>query len=325
MDTEILTSTETTPELSVDTTTTETPVDSSTPQVADAAPSEPEWTPNYKYKAYGKEYEVEEWAKPLLSKETQEHFIKLHERAGGFDHLKTNFKELEQKYGQADQTINQFMQIKHGILSNIERGDLGKAFNIIGLTDDQVMNYVKQKLEYAQLSPEQRAVVDYHRQIAEGKQQAETELERTQRLNEEFMMEKHEFETQKVFADPKFAPLINEYNTRLGDENAFKSVMNQIGANEFYATGRNLPVAEATERAIKMLALNPAQAQQISQQAQVANTPVAPQPNVAQATSTPAPKPIMRVGKGGSGATPVAQQPRSVADLQKIYQQEYGA
>jgi hypothetical protein len=306
------TSTETTPELSVDTTAIEV----TTPQEIEA-PLEPEFTPNYKYKAYGKEFEVDEWARPLINKDNQEHMIKLYEKSGGFDHLKTNFKDLETRYGQTEQTNGQFMQIRNAILSNIDKGDLGKAFNIIGLSDDQVMNYVRQKLEYAQLAPDQRAVVDQYRATMEGKAQAESALEQQQRYAEELMMEKHEWEVQKTFADPKYASTINEYNTRLGDENAFRSVVKQIGSNEFFANGRNLPVGEAVDRAIRMLALNPAQAQQISQSSDT--TPVSH-----QTPSKPAPRPIMRVGKGG-GSTPVKQRPRSLDDLKNIYQQEYGA
>lgn len=311
------TSTETTPETSVDTTTAET----STPsQVVDTQSVEPEWTPNYKYKAYGKENEVDEWARPLINKDNQDHMIKLYERAGGFDHLKSNFKELEQKHSTTEQTLNQFNQIRHTILSSIDKGDLDKAFQVIGLDENKIFNYVKQKLEYQQLPHDQRQIVDQYRATQEARQYAESLADQQRRFAEDIMMQKHELEMSMTFSNPKYSSTINEYNTKLGDENAFKSVIQQIGATEFYQTGRHMPVAEATEKAIRMLALNPAQAVEISQSQ--GNGMVAA-PQVAQ-SQTPNPKPIMKIGKGG-GSTPVAQRPRSIADLNKLYQQEYGA
>lgn len=311
MDTENL-STDTTPE-----TSTDTIVETTTPTNVETVATEPEWTPNYKYKAYGKELEVDEWARPLINKDNQEHLIKLYEKSGGFDHLKTNFKELEQKHSHAENNFNQLNQVRNTIMSNIDKGDLGKAFGVIGLTDDQVFNYVKQKLEYSQLPADQRQIVDHYRTNIESRQQAESMLEQQKRMTEDFMMQKHEFELDRTFSNPKFAPIITDYNTRVGDENGFRNVIQQIGATEFYTTGKNLPVAEATERAIKMLALNNSN-ETLNQVAQVSNTQTIP------TQSTPAPKPIMRVGKGG-GVSPIAQQPRSISDLKKLYNENYGA
>lgn len=313
-------SAEVTPETSVDTTTTT----ELSPQVNDAVPVEMEFTPNYKYKAYGKEYEVDEWARPLINKDNQEHLTKLYEKSGGFDHLKTNFKELEQRYTQTDTTYKQLDNVRQAILTNIDRGDLGKAFNLIGLNDDQIMNYVKQKLEYSQLPADQRAMVDHYRQTVDSKYQMETELGRTRREAEELSVQRHEFELDKTFSNPKYSPLIADYNTRVGDENAFRGVIQQIGASEFYSTGRHMPVEEATERALKMLALNPIQAMQMSQDANMGNPPMNANPAGIQTQARPIPKPIMRVGKGSSVA-PIAQQPQSISDLKNIYQQEYGA
>lgn len=316
-----ITSTESTPEITADTTGS-TSTETSTPQVInESVTSEPEFTPNYKYKAYGKELEVDEWARPLINKDNQEHIIKLHERAGGFDHLKNNFKDLEQKYSSTENNFKQLNNVRHTILNNIEKGDLGKAFGVIGLTDDQVFNYVKKKLEYQNLPADQRQIVDSYRANLERTEETQNLLAQQRAFAEDIMMQKHELEVMTTFSNPKYAPLINEYNTRLGDENAFRSVVQQVGATEFYTSGRHIPVSEATDRALKMLALNPSQAVQISQNASGDTSNV--QTSHVQTQQQPAPKPIMRVGKGG-GAAPISQRPRSIADLNKIYQSEYG-
>lgn len=317
------TSTDTTPSTD-DTSGTTVATENVTPQANDIeAASAPEFTPNYKYKAYGKELEVEEWAKPLISKDTQEHFIKLHERAGGFDHLKNNFKELEQKHSVIENNFNQLNQVRHAIVSNISKGNLDQAFQLMDLKDEQIFNYVKQKLEYQQLPPDQKQIVDAYRANLERTEQSQNLALQQKAFAEDIMMQKHELEVMTTFNNPKYASTITDYNTRAGDENAFKNVMTSIGANEFYKTGRHMPVAEATEAAIKMLMLNPVQAQAIQDQANHGSQIPGNAPSTSQSVKA-TPQPIMRVGKSG-GQAPIQQRPKSIDDIKKLYQQEYGA
>jgi hypothetical protein len=269
-----------------------------------------EFTPNYKYKAYGKEYEVEDWAKPLLNKDTQPHLIKLFEKAGGFEPLKSSYESTKQELGTYRTAYSELDAARNQIVTSMERGDLGSVFKILGLDNNQIREFVKQQLIYEGLPPEQKREIDERNQLTQSQHLYQEQLRQQQEYTQSLVMEKHEMEIKFAFENPKYAPLIASYNQKAGDPNAFRAVMDRIGAYEFNINNRNISVVEAIEQAAKMLGLENQPAMPTGQ---------APVGNQTQ-SRTPSPKPII-VPNGASSETPMKKRPMSIADLEKEYQQ----
>ena len=303
---------------SVETESTETTVDS-TPAIETApvdqvvAPVVEEFTPNYKYKAYGKEFEIDEWARPLLNKDTQPHLVKLFEKAGGFEPLKERYESTTQELGTYKTAYTELDGVRNAILENVNKGDLGNVFKIMGVKDEQVMDYVRSRLEYQNMPPEQRRQIDERNQLTQRESLYQQQLQEQQQYTQNLIMEKHELELQTNFSSPKYAPLISSYNQRAGNENAFRAAVEKVGAYELHVNNKNISVAEAIEGAIQMLGL-----QHDAGQAPV-QIPQDQAPQVANGNNRPAPKPI--VVANGSSSTPVKKRPMSINDLKKEYSQ----
>ncbi len=296
---------------SVDSNETVVEIDNS--PVIEAAPeSQPvveEFTPSYKYKAYGKEFEMDEWARPLLNKDTQPHLTKLFEKAGGFEPLKENYKSLESQFGNYKSAYDELHGVRNQIVSGIEKGDMKSVFKLMGVKDEQVMDYVKAQLEYQALPADQKRQIEERNQLIQYQQMQAQQLNEHQGMVQDLVMQKHELELMTNFNSPKYAPLIETYNQRMGDGNAFKSAVDKVGAYEFHSTGRSMSVPEAIEGAIRMLGLND-YAQNIP-----GNSPQA----ASVQNNRPAPKPIVTVN--GSSMSPVKKRPMSVTDLENEYKQ----
>lgn len=285
------------------------PVVDNSPAIEPVVESQPvveEFIPNYKYKAYGKEFEMDEWARPLLTKDTAPHLTKLFEKAGGFEPLKESYKSLEGEFGNYRTAYDELHGVRNQIVSGIEKGDLGGVFKLMGVKDEQVMDYVKAQLEYQALPLEQKRQIDERNQLIQYQQMQAQQLNEHQSMVQDLVMQKHELEVMTNFNSPKYAPLIETYNQRMGDGNAFKGAMERIGAYEYHTTGRSISVPEAIDGAIRMLGLTQNNPDQSPQQASVQNI-------------RPTPKPIVTVN--GSSMSPVKKRPMSVSDLENEYKQ----
>jgi hypothetical protein len=273
-----------------------------------------EFTPNYKYKAYGKEYEIDEWARPLLNKDTQPHLTKLFEKAGGFEPLKERYQTLEQEFGTYKNAYTELDQVRNEILANIQKGDLNSVFRAMGINNDQIKNYVRKQLEYEGLPAEQKQAIDRQHQLESQQTLFQRQLQEQQLVAQELMMQKHELEVMHTFSNQKYANLIETYNQRAGNDQAFRSVVDKIGAYEYTVNGRNMPVAEAVEQAIQLLGLN---AVEVSNGPQAANVN-APANSL---SNKPQPKPI--VVPSGSSSVPVKKAVSTWEDLKRAQKEAF--
>jgi hypothetical protein len=277
--------------------------------VAVEAPVVEEFTPSYKYKAYGKEFEMDEWARPLLNKDTQPHLTKLFEKAGGFEPLKERYESTTQELGTFRQAYSELDGARNKIVDSIEKGDLKTVFSMLGVNNDQIKDFVKQQLLYEGMSPEEKRAIDERNQLTQAQQLYQEQLRHQQSYTESLIMEKHEMEIKYAFDNPRFAPLIESYNQRTGDNNAFRAVVDRIGAYEFNVNGRNISVMDAMDQAVKMLGLD-------THQMQSSSPMISNQMN----HSKPQPKPIV-VPNGASSSSPVKKRAMSIEDLEKEYKQ----
>jgi hypothetical protein len=267
------------------------------------------FTPNYKYKAYGKELEMDEWARPLLNKDTQPHLTKLFEKAGGFEPLKERYSHTEQELGNYRNAYSALDGVRNQILADISKGSLGNVFKVLGVTSQQVRDFVKQELTYESLPPEERRKIDEQNHVRQQNEFYQQQLQEQRSMSEQLVMQKHELDIQMTFSNPKYSPLIASYNQRMGSGQAFRDAVDRIGNYEWTINQRSITPSEAVEQAIKMLGLSVEQPMNGGQQV---NQPQS-------LPGKPAPKPI--IVPNGSSSTPVKKRPASIADLEKEYQQ----
>ena len=283
-----------------------------------------EFTPNYAYKAYGKEHEIEEWARPLINADNNDHFTKLYARAGGFDQAKEKLEAerlrnngFEESFTNMNSQFSEITQQRDRLVKSVETGNLKETFNILGVNEDNLLDYAEQ---LARIKSGDRSYAEQFNQkynnLTES-MNSDFERQRFEQERETFQREQHDFEMQQTFQRPDVAPMIEEYNTRMNNPQAFNDVVQRIGYTESQLVGKDISVMEAVEKAKVMLGLGmQQQAPQMPETPQVPQAQMNPAPVLNKETPTPVPN------FGGSGnLTPVKKRPMSIADLQKEYSQ----
>jgi len=115
------------------------------------------YNPNYKFKAYQKEYEIDEWVRPFIKDEdTEKKFKKLYERAYGYDfkaqkhdELKGQFDEVKKNYDQTEKALS--------ILSGyVNENDFDSFFDGLNIPKNKVLEYALELVKREQMSPDQR-------------------------------------------------------------------------------------------------------------------------------------------------------------------------
>ena len=216
------------------------------PAVPSVAVVPPQYQPNTKFKAYGKEHEFEEWAKGLVKdKETEEKFRALHAKAYGLD----GAKELHEKYkADVSPKIQEFEKVQRGIqqLSHfVKEKDFDNFFASLNIPEQAVFDWFERKVEEMRQPPH----VQQQLQQARLAKKQSYELQRNQELmtqqQQQFVQETQTREIEMFSSLPDYAQIQGAYEQRMG-EGAFKKLItDRIQLAQMQ--GQKLSVAEAMQ------------------------------------------------------------------------------
>lgn len=198
-------------------------------QAADAAVAEvPAYQPSFKYKVLGKEMEIDEAFRSIIKdQETEKKVREIFEKAGGLDHYKTKYSELEGKYGEVESNYSQVIQEIQN-LSQLWKFDKKGFFKGLGINPTDVYKWVMDEAKMAELPPEQRAVYDERR---EAQIKAITTERQNQAMSEriaQYDAQARAFELSQELTKPDIANLVAAYDEIYG-EKAFENEVVQQG------------------------------------------------------------------------------------------------
>jgi hypothetical protein len=280
---------------------------------------EPEFAPSYAYKAYGEEKEMDEWARGLITPDNQEHMTKLFSRAGGFDTLKDKYEKqketytgLESQFSESRSTLNGITDQRDRLIKAVEMGNYRDVFATLDISEEKILDYAEAKVR----AMHDQSTPQFDQQYDQMTSQMNHDFERKQfeQQREQFSVQQHDLEVNTVFTRPDIAPLINEYNTRIGQPDAFRGLVEQVGFSELQRTGEHISVNDAVEKAKMMAGLGLTQSAPMmteqpleTNKMELPKTKVAPIPNF----------------EGSGNQAPIKQRPRSIEDIQKEYNELY--
>jgi len=269
---------------------------------------EPTYTPNLEYKVYGKTQTIEdEWATGLFTKDNEEHFKKLYERAGGFDQLKSNYKDMETNHGTLQNNFNELDSVRNDLVGAVQGGNLSKAMEILNIKEQDLFQYVQGRLDYHSMPNDQRQVHDQHQESQKRNQFLEHQVAQHQVQQQDLQLQQHNFNMQQAVSTPEAAPMIQQYNSIMKDDNAFNNMVRMVG-EAAHAQGKYLEPKDAVAQAMMTLNL------QAAPQAAVVPSTQAP------AQVAPVAPPVLN---GGSSASVVKKRPSSIEAIQNEYARLY--
>lgn len=275
----------------------------------------PAYEPNFMFKVHGEEKEFDEWARPLVKDEASEkQFREIMEKVHGIDYIKEDRESLRTQNEELTKVQGDYNHLSQqlGTLDKfIQNKNFDAFFQKTRISEDDVLQWAAKRLQYYEMTPEQRA--EYDRSV-----QAQTEQvymgEQNQTLQQQMQQlqyQQTQFQLDQQLAQPGIADMVAEYDQRLGQQGAFRKAVEERGLYHYYQSGKDVPVEQAVAEVMQIAGM---QVQAQSPAPMAPTQPGLPTPTAPpQATSKPV---IPKVG--GSGASPVKQGVKSIADLKKL-------
>lgn len=281
----------------------------------EAAPVEPAYVPNYKIKSYDSEYEIPETFRGLMTKENEKAFREVFEKAYGLDNMKPKYQKAQESLKATSAELTNLKKSIDYLGQFIDSRDFDNFFSRIGVRESDVMDWVRQKLELRQMSPEQQRV--YQERVALNQQNfaARAEMDRL-RAESETKIQAYQEEMDKIrmsqldgeLSKPDVAAIANAYDAKNG-AGAFRSEVIERAAYAYQTKGIDMSAQQAVENMMKFFTLNAGSVPQVPVQ-----TPVA----------QPSNKPTIP-NVSGKSSSPVSKSVKSLDDLKKLRKEAIGS
>ena len=276
-------------------------------EVTPEAPSEPEWQPDYKIKVLDKEYEIDEFVRPIINKENYAKVKELYEKAYGLDFVKQRYQKANEEL----EAIRPSLQEKQkndeilGYMGNlIQRKDYQTLFNELRVPDEAIMQIAVEKANLKGMSPEDRQAYEnsiavkqenYALQMQNLKYQQEIQSrqaqERTSNLENYLMSE-------------NIKQVAESFDSQAGRPGAFRDEVINKGKYIANTFGKDVTIEDAVNAVVYDRKLYSLPQNQQSNVASVAPTQQKLRPVI----------PNVRAGN----ASPAGRTVKSIADLKKL-------
>ena len=267
-----------------------------------------QWTPDFKFKAAGKEHEIPELYRGLVKDDkTLEEVKRLHEKAYGVDSLVQSRDSLKKHISELQPVLQEYQTVTRNFerLSHfVQNGDFDSFFKSLQIPEKSIYEWIRQKIELQDAPPEVRQQYERNRQLSQQQWETNQELEQYRSRAAEYdQMEA--FNTVSSAVSQLAGDIAQAYDAKLG-EGAFVDHVINKGIQLTQAMRREPPleaVIDLVKEEITKLGIAPAQVQ--VNQGAPQGTPPAPKQ-----------KPTIPVVPAG-GQSPVKQKIRTMDDLKK--------
>lgn len=218
-----------------------------TASAASETPEAPAYQPTYKFKAYDKEHEFDEFLRPAIKDaEAEKKVRELYEKAYGLDHYKGRNQGLEK-------VINEEYRPLRSQLEEIgkfyQAKDFDTVFEKLGWSQKDIFNWVAKKIQYEDLPPEQKQAYDEARLARLHASKLEADNHRLSEQVTTREVQARTFELDQSLARTEVKPLQEAWDSVYGAGSFRQEVVN-TGQFEAATSGKDLSVSDAISRVV---------------------------------------------------------------------------
>lgn len=283
----------------------------------------PSYQPNYKFKAFREEKEIDELFRGIIKDSDTEKKVKeLHERAYALDPMKSERDEWKNKYSETSTKFQQLDRSVAQLSKFVENNDWTNFFSALKVPEDQIFNWVSQRLEYAGLPPEKRAEVDRRNQLQMDSYTKESRIQEYEQRVQQQETKLREVQFDTLLNRSDISQTATKWDAQAGQQGAFRQLVIEEAAKHFAITSQMNPQGMGED-------LSPDQAVQLVMKkfgrfisagdTAAAQAPSGQMSSVAQPGAGTPPPIIPHVP--GRTTSPVKKQVRSIQDLKDIANQ----
>lgn len=284
----------------------------------------PEYTPNFKFKVFDQEKEVDEWLRPIVkNKEMEDKVRDLLTKAHGLPKIKSERDGLRTEYDNFKKSIaNEYAPIVQNYrdLSKMsaearQSGDWGQFFHAAQIPAQAVIRWAANTVAHLEKNPNYLDQAQNSWKTNSNLTNLQSENETLKQQTERLHMERQQMELDYHLRTPEIQDYAQSFDTRMATPNAFRNEVIRRGALIEMTENR---VATPQEIVSDMMRIYggvpqaPSQTRPMQGQVQSEGTTTA-------VTGSEG-KPVLPNIKGRSGS-PAKTIVKSTDDLRKIYAQ----
>lgn len=269
----------------------------------------PSFEPNYKYKVYDEEHEIDEFIRDAIKDdETNAKVKELYEKAHGLPLIKdklertrTELSDYQNKYTTATKQSEQ----RWNNLQNLAKTDFETALEELNVPKDNVINTVAKWLEMEQ-DPAKRVEYENTRQQNRTAYQTQVQHQQVQQNYNELLLEKAKNDVLSVTSSDSIRPVKEYIDNTLG-AGTFEREVWTNAKTVFETTGRDLNTQEAVNAIYDKYKAFYTPVQQVQQ-------PVQPMQQPAQTLTQQPTRPVPTIR--GTAQSPTTKKIMSIEDLE---------
>lgn len=260
----------------------------------------PAYIPDYKFSAYGEQGEIEEtWRQYIKDKQTEENFKKLYSKAHAFE---KNHEKLERTRGEFQKTQSELQKYEQGLeelRGYVGQKDFESFFKRMNIPMAAVWEWVNDKVNYQELSPEQKMRYDEAMRIKRENLELQNKYKSADETSNQMLSRLANMELDMALSKPEYRDYQERYDAKKGRRGAFRDFVIDRGAAIESRTKKDCHVEDAIKDALEWLDFG-SETQESHQG----------QPLVARSSN----KPVIPNIKGG-GVAPVKKRPSNLKEL----------
>lgn len=261
-----------------------------------AAP--PAYSPNYKYKLDGQEKEFDEWLRPVIKDAETE--AKIRDLVTSHHGIKSVASHRDKLISKFDTVNKEYEGVRGGLdrlREHVANGDFDAFFDETKIPLEKVWQWFEQKLQYKDLSSEQKQLYDERVRLRRENSGLTKEKSSVESQMSMVMARTANMELDMALRNSEAINAIKDFDARNG-EGSFKQEVIDRAAYAEMAHGKTLSVEEAIKAVLRLAGTGNG------------NSPD-PTSNVIVNRQT---KPVIP-SVSGTGASPVKKRPQNLKEL----------
>lgn len=267
-----------------------------------------------KIKVMDKEHDVPDFLKAAVkTPEEEKQLREIMEKAIGLDYVKPKYIEAREQAKVATQSFNGLLGQVQEAQALYAKGDMDGFFKRLSIQEEKVLQWLQDKVNYQQLPPEQKQVLDERRAAEERAEHAERQAQQYQTNHEQMLAQQVQMSLDSELAKSEVQQVAQAFDSRMG-EGAFLNEVRRRGDYIWRTENKLVPPAQIVKEMMTFLG-TPAPATPAAA-ATPTQAPAAPQVQAATpAASTPKTPVVPNIS--GRSASAVKTTIRSIDDIKK--------
>lgn len=289
------------------------PITGEKPLVLGAEEGSPPYTADFKYKAQGKELEIPEKFRHLITdKESEEELKTLFGKSHTVDEYKGQIDTFKKNLNEVGGALNQYQSGIQELRQIFAKGDLDTWFQKLNVPAEKIYQWVLDKVQYNQLPEAQRAQIDRQRDLQRQAEMAEARVGQVSHREMELATQVKSMQLEQTLGKADVKSMADAFDSRVGRPGAFKDAVIDHGKAIWALSQRDLTPEQAVADFVQKYG-NPSAFAGQPPATEVASAPAITPPS---ANAQPPVKVIPNVA--GRSTSPVKQGVRSIDDLKRL-------